>query len=40
MSNEDVFLCEMFSFENYFIKESYFVISYFGRGLHFWDEIC
>ena len=32
MSNEDGFLCEMFSFENYCIKESYFVISYFGCG--------
>ena len=32
MSNEDEFLCEMFSFENYCIKESYFVISYFGCG--------
>ena len=32
MSNEDGFLCEMFSFENCCIKESYFVISYFGRG--------
>ena len=32
MSNEDRFLSEMFSFENYCIKESYFVISYFGCG--------
>ena len=39
MSNEDGFLCEMFSFENYCIKESYFVISYSGRGLNFWDGI-
>ena len=36
MSNEDGFLCEISSFENYCIKESYFVISYFGRGLIFW----
>ena len=33
MSNEDGFLCEMFSFENYCIKENYFVTSYFVRGL-------
>ena len=33
MTNEDGFLCEMFSSENYCIKENYFVTSYFVRGL-------